>query len=204
MYYPLLRRLALSSLVLLMLAGCAAQNTAPGKVDEAAALAIKPTGLMQPQTRRQPGKRLRSSLENFMRSVSLADIRETLLSEADAWTGTPYRYGGETRSGIDCSALVQRIYRDSFDISLPRTTAGQVLEGQRIERKELQPGDLIFFRPSSVGRHVGIYVDNGLFLHASSSSGVRLSRLDNPYWVSHYWQARRPEAAQLLVMRTTP
>lgn len=145
---------------------------------------------------------MRSSLEHFMQSVSLADIRETLLGEASAWSGTPYRYGGETRAGIDCSALVQRIYRDSFDVRLPRTTAGQVLEGQRIARDELQPGDLIFFRPSRRDRHVGIYVDNGMFLHASSSSGVRMSKLDNPYWISHYWQARRPEAAQLLVMRT--
>ncbi|MCM2131017.1 C40 family peptidase [Larsenimonas rhizosphaerae] len=123
--------------------------------------------------------------------VQWSTIRDSLMSEYDEWSGTPYRYGGESRSGIDCSALVQQIFSNSFDIDLPRTTLGQVLEGDKISKTALKPGDLVFFRPYRGDRHVGIYVGDGYFMHASSSSGVRLSRLDNPYWTRHYWQARR-------------
>ncbi|MFC0267985.1 C40 family peptidase [Kushneria aurantia] len=122
----------------------------------------------------------------------MAQIEDALMSEYSAWKGTPYRYGGETSSGIDCSALVQRVYRDGFSFDLPRTTAGQVLTGRRVERDELKPGDLVFFKPYRGDRHVGIYIGDGRFMHASSSNGVRISELDNPYWQRHYWQSRRP------------
>lgn len=102
------------------------------------------------------------------------------------WHGTPYRMGGNSRSGIDCSAFVQVTYRDVFGIDLPRRTDEQVRVGTPISKSELQPGDLIFFRE---GRHVGIYLENRTFLHASTRRGVIISSLDNNYWAQRFWRA---------------
>ncbi|AOM00537.1 hypothetical protein FBG13_09540 [Cobetia marina] len=133
-------------------------------------------------------------------------IREVLLEEHDRWAGTPYRLGGTNSRGIDCSALMQHVFSDGFGIELPRTTRDQVKRGKRIDKSQLKPGDLVFFRPSRRYNHVGVYVGNGYFLHASTSRGVKLSRLDNVYWSQHYWQSRRPmphEAMQMkLAMRS--
>lgn len=124
-------------------------------------------------------------------SPSPALVRQALLAQHDRWMGTPYRLGGTSRHGIDCSALVQNVFAETFQLNLPRTTRKQVREGRRITRDELAPGDLVFFRPTGVYHHVGIYIGEGRFLHAASSRGVMISRLDNRYWRRHYWQARR-------------
>lgn len=127
-------------------------------------------------------------------------IRRALLEQHERWSGTPYRLGGTTQRGVDCSALVQNVYLDTFDITLPRTTRGLVTKGHAIDRQDLRAGDLVFFRPPG-NRHVGIYVGEGYFLHASSSKGVIISQLDNTYWQRYYWQSRRtlesPQMAQL-------
>ncbi|MGP9767120.1 C40 family peptidase [Halomonas sp. AOP13-D3-9] len=118
-------------------------------------------------------------------------IRKALLAQHQRWAGTPYRIGGTSERGIDCSALVRNIYRDTFNLELPRSTRGQVHEGRPIDRQELQAGDLVFFQPPGRYNHVGIYVGNGYFLHASTSKGVIISSLDNSYWQRYYWQSRR-------------
>ncbi len=118
-------------------------------------------------------------------------IRQALLEQHRRWEGTPYRLGGTSERGIDCSALVQHVYRDTFDLELPRSTYEQVKEGREIDRQALKAGDLVFFRPPGAYRHVGVYVGDGYFLHASTSQGVIISRLDNSYWQRYYWQARR-------------
>ncbi|UTW13445.1 C40 family peptidase [Marinobacterium rhizophilum] len=107
------------------------------------------------------------------------------------WRGTPYRYGGTSRNGIDCSALIQQGFRRHFNQELPRTTEGLLSVGDVVSAEELRPGDLVFFRTGSYGRHAGIYIENGRFLHASTSRGVMISDLTNPYWKRHYWTARR-------------
>jgi len=99
---------------------------------------------------------------------------------------------GETgHSGIDCSGFVQRIYRDLFGLQLPRTTADQVQYAKKIPDQRLKAGDLVFFRPSENVRHVGIYLGEGEFAHASKSDGVMVSRMDDPYWRGVYWTSRR-------------
>lgn len=118
-------------------------------------------------------------------------VREALLAQHQRWAGTPYRIGGTTERGIDCSALVRNVYRDTFNLELPCSTRGQVHEGRPIDRQELLAGDLVFFSPPGRYNHVGIYVGDGYFLHASSSKGVMISSLDNSYWRRYYWQARR-------------
>ncbi|RUR33479.1 glycoside hydrolase [Vreelandella andesensis] len=134
-------------------------------------------------------------------------IRQALLEQHQRWAGTPYRIGGTSKQGIDCSALVRNVFRDSFNLELPRTTYDQVNEGRPIDRQELQAGDLVFFRPPGQYNHVGIYVGDGRFLHASSSRGVMISRLDNSYWQRYYWQSRRalePTNLAQLSSRYTP
>lgn len=123
--------------------------------------------------------------------ASPVEVRTALYAQHDLWRGTPYVLGGTSRRGVDCSGFVQRTFDSHFGIAVPRTTELQSQQGQRIGRDALQAGDLVFFRTGNGKRHVGIYVEDGQFLHASTSRGVTLSRLDNPYWSRHYWQARR-------------
>lgn len=98
--------------------------------------------------------------------------------------GTPYRYGGMSRRGVDCSGFVVVTMRDKFDLQLPRDTREQSKIGTRIDKDELLPGDLVFFKTGSgeSGLHVGIYDTNNEFIHASTSRGVMRSSLDNVYW----------------------
>ncbi|MBP5979010.1 MAG: C40 family peptidase [Halomonas sp.] len=117
-------------------------------------------------------------------------VRQALMEQHQRWAGTPYRIGGTSAGGIDCSALVRNVFRDTFGLELPRSTYDQVHEGRSIDRQELQAGDLVFFRPPG-NNHVGIYVGDGYFLHASTSQGVIISSLDNSYWQRYYWQSRR-------------
>ncbi len=114
-----------------------------------------------------------------------------LRREVKHWEGVPYRYGGEDRRGIDCSAFVRRLYDDVLDHWLPRSTAQQVQKGVDVGRNELQTGDLVFFRTSTKSRHVGIYLSEGEFAHASTSQGVTISHLDEAYWQRAYWTSRR-------------
>ena len=109
------------------------------------------------------------------------------------WRGTPYRYGGSSRGGVDCSAFVMMTFRDKFELQLPRDTKHQATIGTEIDKDDLLPGDLVFFKTGSgnSGLHVGIYDTDNQFIHASTSQGVTRSSLDNVYWSKNFWQARR-------------
>ncbi|MFC6673676.1 NlpC/P60 family protein [Marinobacterium aestuariivivens] len=120
------------------------------------------------------------------------DPVEQLYAHHLDWRGTPYRLGGLDRKGIDCSGFIQRTFRDRFNRNLPRTTAALVGVGAAVPRDQLNAGDLVFFKIGRRTRHAGIYIEDGRFLHASTSQGVIISRLDTPYWARHYWTARRP------------
>lgn len=121
--------------------------------------------------------------------VVVAQLNEQLRQ----WYGTPYRYGGLDRGGVDCSGFVYRTFSDRFDMQLPRSTVQQTGLGTKVSRDELMPGDLVFFKTGSGenGLHVGIYDTNDEFIHASTSKGVTRSSLNNVYWRKVYWQARR-------------
>ena len=116
-----------------------------------------------------------------------------LNDQLSRWRGTPYRYGGLSRGGVDCSGFVYLTFRDKFDMQLPRSTIDQTDIGTRIDKDELLPGDLVFFKTGSGenGLHVGIYDTDNTFIHASTSQGVIRSSLDNVYWRKVFWQARR-------------
>lgn len=134
----------------------------------------------------------------------LRAVEADLRAASERWAGVPHEWGGATRRGVDCSGLVQNLYADVFGRSLPRTTEEQAQVGQRVPRRQLQPGDLVFFRPEWRKRHVGVYLSDGEFVHASSSSGVTVSRLDDRYWDRRWWQARRVVAAPSPADSTRP
>ena len=116
-----------------------------------------------------------------------------LNDQLSGWHGTPYRYGGMSRRGVDCSGFVSITFRDRFDLQLPRETRQQAKIGTEIDKDDLLPGDLVFFKTGSgeSGLHVGIYDTDNQFIHASTSRGVMRSSLDNVYWSKKFWQARR-------------
>lgn len=116
-----------------------------------------------------------------------------LSEQQHEWYRTPYRIGGNTKSGVDCSGFVMRTFSDCFAIQLPRTTTAQSKVGIEVGLDEIQTGDLVFFKTGRGpnGYHVGIYVKNNQFLHASTKGGVIYSSLNNPYWNKAFWQVRR-------------
>lgn len=94
------------------------------------------------------------------------------------WIGKPYRYGGKTKKGIDCSAFVQRFYKDVFELVIPRTCSSQFKSSLRIDSSSLKIGDILFFRsrPSPSGWHCGIYLGNDEFIHSANyRDGVKIS-----------------------------
>ena len=107
------------------------------------------------------------------------------------WRGVPYRLGGMSRQGVDCSGFTTLTYLTRFGIRIPRTVKEQVQVGGSIKKNRLQGGDLLFFKTGYWARHVGIYFGGGKFLHASLSKGVIISSLESGYWRRKYWTARR-------------
>lgn len=108
-----------------------------------------------------------------------------------SWLGTPHRMGGMSHRGIDCSGLVVILYDDLFRTRLPRTTTALMRTGRRVEKKNLNAGDLVFFKPTYKLHHVGIYLGRGEFVHTSTSYGVMISRMDHDFWRRCYLTSRR-------------
>lgn len=122
-------------------------------------------------------------------------MQHAIFSVYAHWKGVHYRFGGNSEHGIDCSALMQHVFSDTVDLRLPRTTREQIKLGTRIGRYALQTGDLVFFKTSRYQRHVGVYLGNNEFMHASKIKGVTISSLNNSYWARHYESARRVVSA---------
>lgn len=106
----------------------------------------------------------------------------TLYKEVEKWLGTRYRYGGATEKGIDCSAYSGTLAHNVFGLVLPRTARDQYANCIKLDREELQQGDLVFFNTRGGISHVGMYLGNGYFTHASTSIGVTISNLSETYW----------------------
>jgi len=151
-------------------------------------------GVMRPAPRYggQPGASLSAELT---RRAQARGSGRALRRAVDGYLGVPYLWGGTTRAGMDCSALVRAVYREAYGIELPRTSKQMYRLGSPVSgRSLLRPGDLVFFRIIASGpgiSHVGVYLGDGLFAHASSSRGGTIARLQEPYFSQQYAGARR-------------
>ncbi len=117
--------------------------------------------------------------------------RKRLMSGYQHWKGTHYRLGANSHRAIDCSALTRRLYQEAFAVKLPRTTGEQMRRGKKARRGAPHIGDLVFFKTGRVQRHVGIYIGDNRFIHASRRKGVTISQLTSPYWNHHLLAVRQ-------------
>ena len=132
-----------------------------------------------------------SGMPSFASAQRVVALELRLTRTAMRYLGVPYMWGGESFSGVDCSGFVQAVFRHN-GIELPRTADAQFEVGHRIASAGLQPGDLVFFQTYALGAsHVGIYLGDGQFVHASSSNGVRVDSLSEDYYSSRFIGARR-------------
>lgn len=133
------------------------------------------------------------------RSISIKEIKYSstfseklgLFNAYKSWEGTPYLWGGESRLGIDCSAFMQRLFEEVYDIKIPRTTIEQMKEGKNPGYVNRQIGDLIFFQTGPETFHVGMYYQNDTFFHSSSTFGVTTGNLNDEFWKKTYLKIRR-------------
>ena len=125
------------------------------------------------------------------RGASVAVVRR-LIQTSFEYVGTPYRFGGTTPRGFDCSGFMRYIF-DSIGVALPRAADSQYATGRPVSIDRLQPGDLVFFETYESGpSHVGLYIGNSQFISSTSSRGVRVDNLYDPYyWGERYLGARR-------------
>ena len=130
---------------------------------------------------------LRKKHERIAKSGTASEKRtaaaeKKLLVSYSKWKDTKYAWGGDSKKGIDCSALTRRIYREVYGHELPRVSTQQAQTGKKVSSKNLKAGDIVFFKPEGRTNHTAVYVGNSLFINASSSKGVVMSSLKSPYW----------------------
>lgn len=139
------------------------------------------------------GNSLKVKYASLLNVLPQAISNVALYRFIDEWYGVRYLFGGDSKAGIDCSAFVQKLYEQVFGVNLVRTALEQAEGTQLISKKEqCREGDLVFFKIKK-GRisHVGLYLMNDFFVHASSSQGIMISSLDDAYWSRHFACAGR-------------
>ncbi|MGA9116469.1 MAG: C40 family peptidase [Bacteroidota bacterium] len=147
-----------------------------------------------------PTESLRHRIEPRRDSTSYSNLtpagidRDRVLLEVLDLLGVPYAFGGRTPGGLDCSGFAALVYERALDRPLPRSAREQFGSGRDVARGELQFADLVFFgSPGSPPSHVGIYIEDDLFAHASASEGVVISSLERPWYRDRFLGARRLE-----------
>ena len=129
------------------------------------------------------------------------EVRNTkMFAFIDDWYGTPYRLGGTTKKGVDCSAFSQFLFAAVYGFSIPRTAREQYSLTTRISRTELKEGDLVFFNTRGGISHVGIYLQNNKFVHASTSGGVMISDIFDEYWARKFVGVGRLKTSESVVI----
>ncbi len=129
---------------------------------------------------------------------------KSLIETVARWLGAPYRSGGSTQFGTDCSGFVMRAYQQAYGITLVHSSGGLFQRTARVKRTEMREGDLVFFRRSrrSPIYHVGIYLRDGKFVHSQSHVGVRVSSLQEGYWGRNFCGAGRVDLPATIASST--
>ena len=116
----------------------------------------------------------------------------SLKKEIDGWLGVPYKYGGTSKQGVDCSGFCGNVFKTVYHITLGRSAQDIYDQSKPVNRSAVREGDLVFFKiNSSRVSHVGIYLSDNKFVHASTSRGVMISDLDEAYWTKYYFACGR-------------
>lgn len=125
--------------------------------------------------------------------VSSADIKNEKLYEfINEWYGVPYKYAGKDKNGIDCSGLASTLYNHVYHKTISPSTKALVGEVKKIKESDLKEGDLVFFNTNGKSiSHVGVYLQNNKFVHASTKKGVMISDMNEPYFQKTYVQSGR-------------
>ncbi|MBN4056342.1 C40 family peptidase, partial [Rhodothermus sp. AH-315-K08] len=168
--------------VVLLLAGCSTSSLVLEEPEDVRSRVIQVLETAASENDTRPS----DSLSDRSGALAVSEAALALRQEIDGWMGTPYLWGGEDHKGIDCSAFVQNVFQDALGVQLPRTTAQQRYTGTAVDKDRLSFADLVFFHTPQKTRHVGIYLGDGAFAHASSSRGVMVSNLSESYWRDAY------------------
>jgi lipoprotein Spr len=179
--------------LLIFLASCSSSRKSANKYET---IVVKPVDPNAAVANVSPEKRTITKYAAYMKIDPDSLKNVTLYNFIDKWMKTPYKYGGIDETGIDCSGFIQRLLSDVYNIQVPRTSA------QQFFTKNVEPfhdnsyfseGDLVFFCtvPGNPISHVGMYLRNRYFINASTSSGVSLASLDDPYWKKRFVAAGR-------------
>ncbi|HUP10917.1 MAG TPA: NlpC/P60 family protein [Niastella sp.] len=179
--------------LLIVLASCSGSRKTTNQYET---IVVKPADPSLTLPNASAERKLMAKYAAFMKvsSDSLSNIY--LYAFIDKWLKTPYKYGGIDEKGIDCSAFIQRLLGDVYNIHVPRTSAQQFFT-KNVEafhdKTYFSEGDLVFFCtvPGTPISHVGMYLKNRYFVNATTSSGVSISNLDEPYWKKRFVAAGR-------------
>ncbi|MEX2090208.1 MAG: NlpC/P60 family protein [Bacteroidota bacterium] len=147
------------------------------------------------ETKSEEGEKILSGARSFKteKNTSISNLDQArMMRQLSRWMGVPYKLGGGTEDGIDCSAYTMLIYKNSIGRQLPRSSAEQFRVGRAVEYSDLKFGDLVFFNTTGEpASHVGIYMGDDLFAHASVGLGVTVSSIESFYFKKRYEGARR-------------
>ncbi len=171
----------------------------PAATTAARATSVAPLGPLRPSLTFRDSLFYSYSSQTLGVQLPLKEDK-SLVSTILDWLGTPYRGGGSTQKGTDCSGFVMRVYEQAYGIHLVHSSGGMFQVTERVKKTGLQEGDLLFFRRSSRSPiyHVGIYLADGRFIHSASGKGVTVSSLQEGYWNRNFYAAGRvPALAQL-------
>lgn len=173
----------ISLLIVITAVSCGSSKNITGK---GGTVIIKTTGSTSPG----PADKTAALKRKYATSLEISPEQVTniaLYEFIDHWIGTPYKWGGTDKRGIDCSAFIQRLFDSVYQIQVPRTSLEQFYTNwvdKFRTMSHLSEGDLIFFKTigNNVVSHVGLYLDNGYFINSSSTNGVSIASITDPYW----------------------
>jgi cell wall-associated NlpC family hydrolase len=168
-------------------------ETAPTvkKEQPAVGVMVKNNSSTRSDERAASTMQLKEKFAFYLKTETTEITNIALYKAVDNWLGTRYHYGGTSHKGVDCSSLMQHLYNEAIGTEIPRTARLQHGFTKRISRADLQEGDLIFFNTTGGVSHVGMYLKNDKFVHASTSRGVTISDLNENYYAKRYIGAGR-------------